>query len=46
MNKTQIFPLLLIALELGAAIMYGVVGDWSKTVYWAAAAILNIAVTF
>lgn len=45
--KTQhIFPLALIALDLGAAAMYIPTGDWRKIVYWIAAAILNVAVTF
>ena len=45
MNK-YIFPCLLIALDLGAAIMYLTEGDWRKVVYWVAAAVLNITVTF
>ena len=45
--KTQhIFPLLLIALDIGAAAMYIPAGDWRKIVYWIAAAVLNAAVTF
>lgn len=43
---TKIFPLVLIALDLGAAIVYGITGDWRKVVYWVAAAVLNVAVTF
>lgn len=44
--KTYIFPCLLIALNIGAAIMYATEHDWRKVVYWVAAAILNITVTF
>ena len=44
--KTYIFPCLLIALDIGAAIMYGTECDWRKVVYWIAAAVLNITVTF
>ena len=44
--KVYIFPCLLIALNVGAAIMYAIQSDWRKVVYWVAAAILNIAVTF
>ena len=44
--KQYIFPSLLIALDLGAAFMYGLVGDWRKVIYWIAAAVLNITVTF
>lgn len=43
---TKIFPTILIALDLGAAVVYGISGDWRKTVYWLAAAVLNAAVTF
>ena len=44
--KTYIFPCLLIALDIGAAIMYATEHDWRKVIYWIAAAILNITVTF
>lgn len=45
--KTQhIFPLILILLDIGAAAAYGVTGDVRKVVYWLAAAVLNITVTF
>ena len=43
---TKIFPTILIALDLGAAVVYGISGDWRKVVYWTAAAVLNAAVTF
>ena len=43
---TKIFPTILIALDLGAAVVYGISGDWRKVVYWVAAAVLNVAVTF
>lgn len=46
MNKTKIFPAVLIALDLGAAVVYGIVGDTRKVIYWVAAAVLNAAVTF
>lgn len=45
MNK-YIFPVALIILDLGAAAMYGINGDVRKVIYWLAAAILNITVTF
>ena len=45
--KTQyIFPLLLILADIGAAVVYGVSGDARKVIYWIAAAVLNITVTF
>ena len=46
MNKEYIFPVILIALNIGAAIMYGINGDLRKVIYWLAAAVLNVAVTF
>lgn len=45
MNKF-IFPIALIALDVGAALVYGINGDVRKTIYWLAAAVLNITVTF
>lgn len=41
-----IFPLLLILLDLGAVVIYAVQKDYKKAVYWIAAGVLNITVTF
>lgn len=41
-----IFPALLILLDVGAALVYFVSKDYKKAVYWLAAAVLNICVTF
>lgn len=46
MKKEYIFPIMLIALDIGAGIVYGAAGDYKKLIYWLAAAVLNIAVTF
>ena len=46
MDKKFIFPIILIALDLGAAVVYGTSRDVRKVVYWIAAAVLNAAVTF
>jgi len=46
MKRQYIFPLILIALDIGAAVMSVPVGDWRKVIYWVAAAVLNAAVTF
>ena len=47
MNRTQVFPLVLILLDLAAAVVYGVTDmDVRKVVYWVAAAVLTITVTF
>lgn len=40
-----IFPLLLILLDVGAAIIYALHKDYKKSVYWIAAAVLNVTVT-
>lgn len=41
-----IFPIALIVLDIGASLVYGINGDVRKTIYWLAAAVLNITVTF
>jgi hypothetical protein len=46
MNTKYIFPLLLIILDVGAAIVYLINKDIKMTIYWIAAAVLNICVTF
>ena len=46
MNTKYIFPLLLIILDVGAAIVYGINKDIRMATYWIAAAVLNICVTF
>ena len=46
MKPQHIFPVALILADLGAAVMYGLAKDWRKVIYWVAAAVLNITVTF
>ena len=46
MNRADIFPSLLILLDIGAAVVYGVSGDWRRCVYWIAAAVLTATVTY
>jgi hypothetical protein len=41
-----IFPIILIALDLGAAIMYAIGKDFKMALYWVSAAVLNCCVTF
>lgn len=41
-----IFPVILIALDLGAAVMYAISKDFKTAIYWVAAAVLNCCVTF
>lgn len=45
MNK-YIFPLCLIAMDFGAALVYAINKDFKMAVYWVSAAVLNICVTF
>lgn len=46
LKPEYIFPLALIALDLAAALVYAVQRDYKKAVYWIAAAVLNVTVTF
>ena len=39
-----IFPIILIILDIGAAVVYAVHNDVRMAVYWLAAAVLNICV--
>lgn len=41
-----IFPITLIILDVCAAGVYAAHTDWKMTIYWIAAAILNVCVTF
>jgi hypothetical protein len=46
MKPQHFFPVALILADLGAAVVYGLARDWRKVIYWIAAAVLNITVTF
>ena len=46
MRKEWIFPIVLIVIDVLAALVYGCEGDTRKVIYWIAAAVLNAAVTF
>jgi hypothetical protein len=46
MKAQYIFPVLLMVLDVGAAVMCFSGGDWKKGIYWIAAAILSATVTF
>ena len=41
-----IFPVCIMCMQMGAAIAYAARGDWRRALYWAAATVLTIAVTF
>ena len=42
--KQQIFPLCIIALNIGAAVVYALSKDWRKSIYFLLAAALNAVV--
>lgn len=46
MRSELIFPTVLIALDLGAAIVYAKFCDWRHFIYWVSAATLTATVTF
>jgi len=46
MTRYQIFPTILIILDIGASAVYATGHDWRKTIYWIAAAALTTVVTF
>ena len=44
MKATLVFPTILIALDIGAAVVYAAFGHYKKAVYWRAAATLTACV--
>lgn len=46
MQTKYFFPIALIVLDLGAAVGYALNKEYKMAVYWIAAAVLNITVTF
>ena len=42
----KIFPSVLIVLDVAAAVVYAAAGDWRRTIYWFAAAVLTATVTY
>ncbi len=45
MTRAQIFPAVLILLDLGAAVVYALAADPRRAVYWVAGAVLTLCVT-
>ena len=43
---TRLFPTILIILDVCAAVVWAMNGDWRRAVYWLCAAILTVTVTF
>lgn len=46
MKSTYLFPIAMIVMDVGAAVVYAVNKEYKKAVYWIAAAVLNVCVTF
>lgn len=46
LKPEQYFPAVLILLMVGAAVVYAAQGDGRKALYWAAATVLNLSITF
>jgi len=42
----RLLPCILIFIDVCAAISYATCGDWRRVVYWLAAAVLTVTVTF
>jgi hypothetical protein len=45
-RATFAFPCVLIALDISAAAVYFIAGDFKRGVYWVAAAVLTACITF
>jgi len=43
---SRVLPSVMIALSVGAAIVYAFDCDWRRAIYWSAAAVLTASVTF
>jgi uncharacterized protein (UPF0333 family) len=46
MSVKFVFPVILLACNLGAAGAYAIQGDWRRAVYWTASSVCIGAVTF
>jgi hypothetical protein len=46
MKNNQIFPTILMILDVGAGIVEICEGNWRKVIYWFAAAAITAAVTY
>ena len=45
-DATKIFPTIQILICFGSCLVYLYAGDWRKTMYWLAAGVLTITVTY
>lgn len=46
MKIEQVFPVVLMALNIAAAVVYAFKHNWTMSIYWIAAATLTACVTF
>ncbi len=46
MIHPKFFPVVLIALQIAACLVYSCHGDWRRMTYWIAGAVITAAVTF
>lgn len=44
--SSKLLPTILIIIDILAAIVYGIDGDYRRVIYWVAAAILTATVTY
>ncbi len=42
----RLLPIVMMLLSAGAAVVYTFDGDWRRALYWAAAAVITVSVTF
>jgi hypothetical protein len=43
---TRLFPVAMLVLSVGAAVVYAHAGDWRRALYWTAATVITVSVTF
>jgi len=46
MVKTKLFGLMLLACNLGSAVICATAGEWKRAVYWGASSLCIAAITF
>jgi len=46
MTRAHVFPALLVVLDVGAAVVYALEADARRAIYWLAAAVLTVVVTW
>ena len=46
MLKTKVFPVILLACNVGSAVICATAGEWKRAVYWGASSLCIAAITF